>query len=83
MKPLVILALSVAFAAGAAQQAVKPEDADPPPPRDLPRFWTAGLEDVEREIRFVARGSVETIAVSPGGGTARSGAGPARRPFIP
>jgi hypothetical protein len=67
-----ILSLSLSLAVGAADVRAQVEDTDPAPPRDLPGFWTAGLEDVEREIRSVVRGSVETIAVSPGGRPIRS-----------
>jgi hypothetical protein len=67
-----ILSLSLALATGATEAHAQPPEADPPPPRDLPGFWTAGLEDVEREIRSVVKGSVETIAVSPGGRPVRA-----------
>ena len=67
-----ILSLALALVVGASDVPAQVADADPPPPRDLPSFWTAGLEGVEREIRSVAKGSVETIAVSPGGRPVRS-----------
>ena len=72
MQPLAILALSLALALGATGVRAQLGDADPAPPRHLPRFWTAGLEDVEREIRSVVKGCVATIAVSPGGRPVRS-----------
>jgi hypothetical protein len=67
-----ILSLSLSLAMGATDVRAEVKDTDPVPPRDLPGFWTAGLEDVEREIRSVVKGSVETIAVSPGGRAVRS-----------
>lgn len=67
-----ILPLLLALATGATEGHAQAGDADPPLPRDLPSFWTAGLEDVEREIRSVVKGSVETIAVSPGGRPVRA-----------
>jgi hypothetical protein len=72
MKPLAILSLSLALAMGATEVHAQVGDTDPAPPRDLPSFWTARLEDVEREIRSVVKGSVETIAVSPGGRPVRA-----------
>jgi hypothetical protein len=72
MRPLAILSLSLALAMGATGVHAQSGDTDPAPPRDLPSFWTAGLEDVEREIRSVVKGSVETIAVSPGGRPVRA-----------
>ena len=67
-----ILSLSLALAAGATGAHPQGADADPPPPRDLPGFWKAGLEDVESEVRSVVKGSVATIAVSPGGRPVRA-----------
>jgi hypothetical protein len=67
-----ILALSLVLAAAAPGARAQVGDADPPPPRDLPGFWKAGLEDVEREIGTVVKGRVETIAVSPGGRPVRA-----------
>jgi hypothetical protein len=69
---LALFSLSLVLATGNIGANAQGRDADPPPPRDLPRFWTAGLEDVEREIRSVEKGSVETIAVSPGGRPVRA-----------
>jgi hypothetical protein len=72
MRPLAILSLSLALAMGATGVRAQLGDTDPAPRRDLPSFWTAGLEDVEREIQSVVKGSVETIAVSPGGRPVRA-----------
>jgi len=72
MPLLAILLLSLALAGAATEARAQSADTDPAPPRDLPGFWTAGLEDVEREIRSVVKGNVETIAVSPGGRPVRS-----------
>jgi hypothetical protein len=72
MKLPAILSLSLALAMGATEVHAQVGDPDPALPRDLPSFWTARLEDVEREIRSVVKGSVETIAVSPGGRPVRS-----------
>jgi hypothetical protein len=67
MRPLPILALSLALTLGSAEARAQAGAADPAPPRDLPGFWKATLEDLEREVLSVAKGSVERIAVSPGG----------------
>jgi hypothetical protein len=72
MELLATISLSLALATGATGVHAQPGDADPAPRRDLPGFWRAGLEDVEREIRSVVKGRVETIAVSPGGRPVRS-----------
>jgi hypothetical protein len=72
MKLPAILSLSLALATGATDVPAQVGDADPAPPRDLPAFWKAGLGDVESEIRSVVKGSVETIAVSPGGRPVRA-----------
>jgi hypothetical protein len=67
MKPAALVALSFVLSLGAAEPRARAGAADPAPPRDLPGFWKATLEDVESEIRSVRNGSVETTAVSPGG----------------
>ena len=72
MELLATVSLALAVATGATSTHAPPGDDDPVPPRDLPGFWAAGLEDVERELRSVVKGRVETIAVSPGGRPVRS-----------
>jgi hypothetical protein len=62
-----LLSLSVLLGSGGFASSAGVEGEDPPPPRDLPAFWTGRLADVEREIESVRKGSVETLAVSPGG----------------
>jgi hypothetical protein len=67
MKPPALLLACCAVVLVAPELGAQPIAADPTPPRDLPAFWRARLEDVDREIGSVAKGAVETIAVSPGG----------------
>lgn len=67
MEPPPVLALSLALTLGAAEARAQAGATVPAPPRDLPGFWKANLEDVESELRSAVKGSVETIAVSPGG----------------
>ena len=43
------------------------ENGDPAPPEDLPEFWRSTLGHVDREVAAVRAGTVETLAVSPGG----------------
>lgn len=65
--PAVILTLIILSAAGTAWLPAQVADNDPTPPGDLPGFWRSTLEDVDTEVGAVRGGSVETIAVSPGG----------------
>lgn len=67
-----IVSLSLALVAGATAGRAQVEGTDPPPPRDQPGFWTGRLEHVEKELQSVVKGSVETIAVSPGGRPVRA-----------
>jgi hypothetical protein len=67
MKRPVILSISVALALGVVEARAQGTAADPTPPRDLPGYWKARLEDVDAELGSVVKGAVETIAVSPGG----------------
>jgi hypothetical protein len=72
MRLPVIVWLSLALSSGATAGRAQVGDADPPPPRDQPGFWTSRLEHVEKELQSVVNGSVETLAVSPGGRPVRA-----------
>jgi hypothetical protein len=67
MKRAAFLTISFALAMNAVDPRAQAQDADPAPPQDLPSFWKARLADVDAEISSVVKGTVETIAVSPGG----------------
>ena len=67
MRTFAVFTLSLALAAGAGWAQAPTADTDPPPPRDLPDFWRSTLEHVDAEVRAVRAGTVDTIAVSPGG----------------
>jgi hypothetical protein len=64
---MAVLLTSTAVFLGASPLRAQPHEADPPAPRDLPDFWRSTLEDVDREVQAARAGTVETIAVSPGG----------------
>jgi len=67
MKSLAVVILGTVLATGAGWTQDATSDPDPPPPQDLPGFWRSTLEHVEEEVLAVRVGTVDTIAVSPGG----------------
>jgi hypothetical protein len=71
MQANLVVSVSLALAVAAAEPC-PPSGSDPAPPTDLPAYWKARLEDVESEVRSVTKGTVETIAVSPGGRPVRA-----------
>jgi len=68
LRVLAALITSIALSVtGSAWLPAQVADTDPPLPRDLPGFWRSTLEHVDAEVRAVRAGTVDTIAVSPGG----------------
>ena len=67
MRTLAFVTLGAALSLGATGPPAQAPDADPPPSHNLPDFWRSTLEHVDEEVQAVSEGTVETIAVSPGG----------------
>jgi hypothetical protein len=65
MKALATIGLGVILVTATAS--AQHRGADPVPPSDLPGYWRSNLEHVKEEIEGVRKGTVETVAVSPGG----------------
>ena len=57
--PTLLVCLAAALRAQAA--------GEPPPPSDLPEFWTSTVDHIEKAVAKARRGDVRKAAVSPGG----------------